>query len=714
MLPETQIMRKPMFDEYVEMITEYIHRVTGDPYESIRPWVQELCRAKYRPKKLKHVKTVRPGSTKLVEEDLAGYIDRFRDKIITPSGSIYYPSGQKMSFISQMIADKLAERKKVKSKMMDCRGKGDFVTALFYHYQQANIKINVNALTGGFASPYNILYDKGGYNGITSSARSMITRVNTIAEQLLGGNFAWFRLDELINHIILNIRIRPSDEQIRKMVDKYHLKVPTKDMLKDFYTKILRTYLPLVDMTKVYQLVDSLSTEEVTFLWYYCNLVHLFQENDFCKPFIEETMHVDHVQPLEGMTPKDGWKLDSTVVAIAAVTYIDQLGGYNQKQICEEHNEYLGKLVAYTKFLEEKLHSLDDLFETFIWTDADIGEVKSKPAMRRNIVIISDTDSTIFECSSWDKYYRGFQDGLDKSSYHVTSLCIYWLHHTVVHALKRFSTYFGVDPTQRSRLAMKNEFLYPVVLIYPLKKTYAGLQLIQEGVIFKDPEPDIKGGQLRSSAIAKPALDFVRDLLIEDVLKPTITSRISGNAIIEKVVEFERNIIKGIQAGQVTFMKVTSLGMEYEYKDPGRTPVIQAWKLWQAVFAKKYGDMNPPLKVPMIPINQPNSSYLDWLKKESPAIFQKLGEYLSVNGTLPNNMIINPAMESIPEEIRPLIDIRSIVHAAMKPTYQTLSVLKIGVDADNATKLLLSDVYHEENLLGMSDSTEESEDKTEE
>jgi len=709
MLPETQIYRKNIFEEYTEMVTEFIRRMTGDDPEKIRKWVQELCRFKYAPKKMRHIKTIKVGTTKLVEDDLYAFIERFRDKIITPSGSVYYSSGQKMSFISQMMADKLAERKKVKKKMLNEKAVGNFIQALFYHYQQANIKINTNALTGGLASPYNIMYDKGSYNGITSSARSMITRVNYIAECLLMGNHCWFHHDELVNHIILNTRIRPSDEEIRAMVKKYNLKVPTHAQLKEFYTTTLRAYLPLVNMDKIYRLVDALSVEEVTFLWYYCNLVHLMHENDFAKPFIASTMDISNVQPIEGVTPEDGWKLDPTVVAISAVTYSDALGGYTQKQICEEHHEYLPKFVAYTKFLEAKLHSLDDLFKTFIWTDADIPEVKSKPAMRRGVVVISDTDSTIFTCQSFDVWYKGgYVDKLDDVSRHIAGLCVYWLHHTVAHALYRFSTYFGVDPSQRTRLNMKNEYTYNCLLLYPVKKTYAAICSIQEGVKLVPPQPDVKGGLLRSSSVPKPCLKFVEDLLVDDILKPAMEGKISANYLIKKTADFEREMIRKIRSGSTEFMKVTSLSFEHEYKNPERTPVIVAHRLWEEVFARKYGSIQPPLKVPSIPVNQPGREYFNWLQKTSPDIFNRLTKYLSVKGSIPNNLIINPVLESIPEEIRPLIDIRGIVHNAMRPTYLTLGTLKISAGNEDV-KLLLSDVYGDNTSTLFDDEVKQAE-----
>ena len=698
MLPENQIHRDKIFEDYVKLGSDYIFRMVGGNYDEIVEFVKNEVRHRYTGKKIQYILSPSPGNIKLVEGDLWKFFKELETKVISPSGSIYYPAVEKMSFISNMVVDKLAERKKVKKIMLKAKAAGDDQLARRCHYQQATIKINCNSLPGGFASPYNIFYDKGGYNSITSSARCMIARAYTVAEQLIGGNFSWFSVEELINHIILNLRIRVSDDEIVNCCKKFKLKIPTKKELLDFYTESIRTYVPNADMSNVDKLISTLSEVETTYLFYYCNLRHIMWYNeDVFKGYIKYVMDTKDLKEDPNSTVDDVWKVDDTIMAVTTVAFSEELGNYNLKQITEEHKEYVKTVVGLAKMVEHKLHSLDELFRVFVYTDADIPEIKKKPFTRRNTVIISDTDSVIFNAESWDKWFRGQRFDITKESYQITSLVIYWLHHAVRHCLYRFSVLYGVSPDYRRVLAMKNEFLYPVMLLYNIKKTYAGLCTVQEGVRLPKPNPDIKGQTLRGSQICQTALTFISDFIIKDILTPSMNGKLSAVKLIKKVVGFEEQIKKSISEGSTEFLKITSLGKKSDYKNPESAAAYFAYMFWQECFAAKYGDIQPPLKTVFIPVLSPTMAYYEMLAKKNPKLYKNIQKFVEQHKKFPNNMIINPLLDKIPEEIIPLIDVRSIIYHNIRPTYTTLERLNIGVGLSKM-KMLLSDVYGSDEL----------------
>ena len=65
--------------------------------------------------------------------------------------------------------------------------------------------------------------------------------------------------------------------------------------------------------------------------------------------------------------------------------------------------------------------------------------------------------------------------------------------------MRVFSIINCVSEKNLSVLAMKNEFLYPIMLLYDIRKTYVGIIAAQEGNILKTPAPDIKGQTLKGS-----------------------------------------------------------------------------------------------------------------------------------------------------------------------------------------------------------------------
>ena len=688
-----KITHAHLMEEYVQMQVEYLSRRTNKSKEELTEIVRKIVETRYRSRSLTMLKYPSYGNVEKKDMDLWSFIRFTKDYILVPSGSVYKPPYQTRSIISQMIVDKLKERKRIKKMQLKAEGSGDEVTAKRCWYQQSTIKINCNSLPGGFGSEYNIFYDKPNYNTITSTARCMIARAYTICEQLLGGNFAWFSVNELTNYIILHLRNLPEKQQIRKCIDKYKLIIPTQEQLIQFYKKTLDDYLPSYDMTEVEQLVHTFDEEECTYFYYYCNLRHLFWDNDkIFRPYIEHLFDMSNIAIDHNVTKDDAYAIDDTITTLVTVAFSSELGNFGITDICSDHPEYIPKLVAYSHAMQHKLKALDLLMDTFVNTGADIPETEKKPFTRRNTTIVSDTDSVIFTADAWDNWWRHGQMNITDESYKIASLVIYWLHHAVKFALKRFSIHYGATGDDVYALAMKNEFLYPVMLIFDAKKTYVGIQKVKEGVILPQPKADVKGQTLRGSSICTEALDFSENLMIREILEPVMNGPLSAEDLVRKVVAFENKIKQSIQDKEMTFLKITSLKYERDYKDPDKASVVKAHQFWQEVFAEKYDDIHPPTKVRIFEVKQPDREYWAWLQKTSPSIYKKMSAYVQKMKKLPNHMIVNPVVEHIPDELIPLINVRAVVWHNITPSYNTLKRLNISVGCDKM-KLLFSDIY---------------------
>lgn len=697
MLTQEQIIRPDIFGEAMQMHFDYLKRMTGYQDDNeIRKFLIHTFQERYQAKRVIYNKTLSPGNEKIVESDFYEFLNAQKSKVITPAGSTYKPTVESPSFIAEMVVDKLKERKKVKKKQLAAEAVGDDLEAKRCWYQQATIKINCNSLPGGFGSPFNIFYDKPGYNTITSAARCMIARAYTIAEQLLGGNFSWFSEEELINHILLNLRARPSDDQIKKTIQRYKLKMIDSMQLIDFYTETLHRYCPASNLASVDKLVSNLSQLEVSYLFYYCNLRHIMWYNDeVFRGFIHYVFDVSKVKIDPNVTAEDIFQQDETILAITTVGLAKEFDNYSIKIITEERKDLIPKVVAYCKSIERKMHMLDLLFDTFVNTDADIPEVRKKQMTWRNTVIISDTDSEIFTAAEWDDWYRnGIHYDITDESYQITSLVIYWLHHSVRHACYRYSVFHGVSPEHRRVLAMKNEFLYPIMLLFGIKKTYCGIQAVQEGVILPKPKADIKGQTLRGSSICSTSLEFIQNFIENDVLYPSMKGKLSANALIDKVLGWEHHILDSIKNGETEFLQITSLKYEREYTNPESTSVFFAWKFWQEVYARDYGDVQPPAKVIYASLYTPTPGYFQDLEKMNKRIYKDTIAFMDKHRKFPNAALINPASNSIPKEIVPLIDYKQIIYHNCSALYRVLNKLNIGVAHINKdTKTLLMDLY---------------------
>ena len=444
-------------------------------------------------------------------------------------------------------------------------------------------------------------------------------------------------------------------------------------------------------MTPVREYIFNLSPSEITYLYYFCNLRHLFWENESTfKPYLEGLFLLPwDLEIPQDATVDDVYKFDDTVLAVVGVAFIDDLNGYSIDVITREHKEMVPKLVAILKLMSDRLSALQELVTLFVDTDVDVPDATKLPAMFRSTVIISDTDSVIFTAEAWHQWYNDNAYALSTRSYQITSLVIYWLHHAVRHALLVFSRKFNVSPARERVLAMKNEFLYSISMLFDIKKTYASLEIVQEGVYLQKPKPDIKGQQLRGSILCKESLDFAEEFLVKRILEPATKGQLSARDLVEAAVQQEHIIRDSILAGESKFLGITSLKFEYEYSNPDTQSQVRAHRCWKQVFEKKYGEIRPPCKVTEFPIIAPTPLYFANLRKIDPEIYERFKGWYDSLSSIPAKLITNPTLEHIPEELVPLINIREVVYTNMKPVYLALSRINISPGPDDQKMLFM-------------------------
>ena len=683
--------RPHIMQAYLQDMVTYLHNVTRDDPAEIEQFVKGMMKSCVQDHRVIMLDKTKTGDFETRETTLLNFCNATSDLIVTPSGSAFYPDNMKQSPVSAMVTQQKAERKKVKKQQLRAEADGDEGGAGFFKNQQTSIKINLNSLPGGYASSRNIFYDKGCYNAITSSARCMITRAYTLAEQMLGGNFPFFDVTTVLNHIVIHLQSRPTDEAIQGAITQWHLKVPTVDELLDFYTKTVKLYKRTVDMTPVRELLFNLTPVEISYLYYFCNLRHLFWENETTfKPYLEGLFELPWDMEIpQDATVDDVYKFDETVLAVVGVAFVEDLNGYSIDIITREHKEMIPKLVGILKIMSGRLSTLQELVRLFVDTDVDVPDVTKLPSMFRTTVIISDTDSVIFTAEAWHRWFNDDAYSLSTRSYRITSLVIYWLHHAVRNALYVFSQKFNVSPERLRVLAMKNEFLYSISMLFDIKKTYASLEIVQEGVYLPKPKADIKGQQLRGSILCKDSLDYAEEFLVKRILEPATRGQLCARDLVEEAVAREHVIRDSILAGESKFLGITSLKFEYEYANPDTQSQVRAHRCWKQVFEDKYGEIRPPCKVTEFPIIQPSPLYFANLRKMDPDIYERFKAWHDGLQSLPAKLITNPALEHIPEELVPLINIREVVYTNMKPVYLALSRINISPGPEDQKMLFM-------------------------
>lgn len=707
-----RLIREDLLQEYRRQQCWYLQQQTGKSAEACYAFVDRVMRERFRDQQVTVSMTGKNGDPEVQQLSLSKLLRLSRSLIVTPSGSGYLPSDREPSLISQMIATKKAERKQVKKRQLQAEGDGDQVTAKQCWYKQASIKIGLNSLPGQLASSSNIFYDKGGYNSITSMARNIIPRAYLTCERLLGGNFAWLLEEQVISYLQSLLRHMPSDREIREQLRRWELKVPTaievSAFIRDGWQRNSRA---VVEMTRVDRILWRLSAEQLAFIYYYGNLRHLFWDNaERLRPYLRQLLALPAQLELKaGVTAKDIYGFDSTVLAVTMVVTAERFAHQTIDVLCRDQPERIPEFYACCVLMQERLRKLWSLVSFFTEVNVDMVDIKTMPYAFRNTTVLSDTDSVIFTTAAWDDWYREGRvaDGVTQDSYNITAICIYLLHHVVRGVLLRFSRRFGIAPAEEQILEMKNEFLYPIMLLYDVKKTYAALQLIKEGVFLPKPKPDIKGQQLRGSSLNDESLTFTEELIVQEIMYPAMHGRLDVRQILQRILEYERRIYQSLANGETTYLTVTSLKPVSNYANPDNTCVVRAHRLWNELFAKEYGEVTPPIKVPLFPMRSLGKirtvggvkeavldpQLLAELQRVKPKFAVKLQRWFTPDKLLPSNMLLSPLLPEIPVEMRVLIDRRAVVQTNLRPAYLTL--LSLGIQLDPDYQVLLTDLCGE-------------------
>lgn len=683
--------RSDIFHEYAANIEEFISLSTGDDPEEIKVFVTNLIRSRIKDRKIQVLASPTPGNTKVVTQSLFGFLREHDEDIISASGSVYTPVEKQQSEIGKMITEMLAKRKKFKSLMFEAIARDDKVEANKNKFAQATMKINCNSLPGAFGSEYNVFYDKGNYNTITGLNRSLIAHAYSTVEQCIGANEALFSETEVINHIVSNVRNMPDIDKVKHVMDHYHLEVITKDELLAYYKKQVNQYA-LADLDTVSKILDGLEYPVISYLYYMGKFPHIFQKNEtIFRGYFERLFNTKEVKRDPDTKPEDLKEIDEDLVIALQVIASEELKGYpDLKDVKKNNPELYLWFVDFCKYGNSMIRQLDELMETFIFYPTDYQHIGNRHEMYRNSVPISDTDSVITTMVKWMLWYNKGDMFVNQDSYSITAMGIYFMTKCVEHSLYKYSIGYGARGKYAKIMKMKNEFLYVALVLYALKKTYAGIIAIHEGIKLKKFKVDIKGANLRSSAICKESTDFNKELIVKGILEIFASGKkISGENLINRVVEFERKIYDDIRNLGTQYLESTSIKEEREYAKPLSSDYFY-YLAWHEIFADKYGDIRLPSKFPTLKLKEITPLFIECIQDKS--IQKKFKDFFQKYGKWPSAIALNPMSDTFPKELLPIANIREAIYLNIRPSYLTLERMNISVGNEKQHQLI-SDIY---------------------
>lgn len=689
-------MREMFSEEIVENIVESIHLVTNDDKEKIREFVKQDIKQKIIDCSI--VNVVRhDGDLKEKETPLLNLMKELSEKhhIISPAGSVYKRTEEEKNLVSQFMTHLKDIRKKAKKAMFKAKKEKNYTLAENENFRQANAKIKANAVSGIMKSAYNLFYDKGNYNSITSTGRTVVTMSATMIEQFAGGNFCFFNMNDLINHIVLCKRTVPSKESIVECVKHYNLFVPTMEDLLEFLFDSISPYnilLSEIELRKnILNIIKNLSRAEIVYIYYYNNLVHLFMKNEnIFKPMIED-MFSDNINSTTSIDPNDMFNVKEELMSVITTCNSHLISGKKIEEIPEKYPEIASQIIDIGNHYQKTVNKLQMLFDVFINNSFIPPSLQTKKNMFRKNILLLDTDSNIFTLINWVKWYKNdeFSDRIE--NYQISSFVVYLITQVIERTINIFVHQLGVSQEDIGKLSMKNEFLYSVLLLMDIKKNYLGLQTIQEGLLLDKPKLDLKGVTLRSSSVCRESYLWFVDY-VTYILNTSQKSKLNPTDIIQKLVSFENKIRESLYNGETTYLKYTSVRMYENYKKPESSSWLSA-EGWNHIFGKLYDEIKLPTKCPLLNIHPPSKIYLDDLKQSNTDIHDNIISFYNKYNKYPKIIAIHPLAEKIPVELIPLIDVRSIIYHNVASAYRILKNIGLNLCYKEQDETLFSDVY---------------------
>ena len=358
--------------------------------------------------------------------------------------------------------------------------------------------------------------------------------------------------------------------------------------------------------------------------------------------------------------------------------------------------EGLKEFIYVCRHFVKQFETLISVIKPILQVQTTFSKMTFQHRMARYTVHLSDTDSNIFSTQELIRWKRGKID-FSQESYEMNAIITFLLSQSLEHVFARLSAGFGAEGKDVFKISMKNEFLYPIMIVTALGKHYLAIATMQEGSLLPNPRKDIKGIGLRSSTYPKLVRETFEKYIEELFVEIQKGEPIKAASILKHVADLEKTIYDSIKNKESIYLQTVSIKRKQEYADPMSSSYFYH-VLWNEVFAKEFGEMQIPNKCYKIPLRTgkklfKNPEFLEKLKVEYPGIHERLLAFMERN---PNRdittLLIPPFKGALKPFFADVMDIRSHISQILMGYHHVLNSLGIG-SLDPRVDGLVSDFF---------------------
>jgi hypothetical protein len=593
--------------------------------------------------------------------------------------------------VSYYIIDELSDqRSHYKDLMYKAKVGGDDFGFFINNGMQNTVKAKTNSIYGastmktGFTS--NI--DMGG--AITAQARNFISEMVWNIERFIGNNYTFENMNEVFCWLDELFKLK-SKIDYNYYISKYISYIPTTHDCTQKYVYITRDVKNIrkdeLDISKSsFLMFDMMEEWKKVFFFYSYDPITLITLNPKIKKIVNDLVEYDitFINPYMFEKVKSNWTKEDV---------------YNLFYDPEKNNvEEATKKSEFYIILKE----FREIIKIFSFATIINGNRVSKyKTRRRKACVIGDTDSTMpsFYEITEDTFKTLNKVELMKNNMLSTKVAMSWIS-IVSDLMSEACMNFVVCCNQYNEgekfyMYMKNEFFFPIVLLYNTKKNYIGIQTIQEGrELPENKQLAVTGRNLGSDTLNEYVSNETLDILNKDVLK---AKEFNPLIVYQRVLKLRKHIEDSLKSGDITFGVYARYNGYESIKNPETTSNVRATIIWNNIYPEDTispGDAMYVFNTSLFTEEDLNSipdKYNDIKEKIRNVVFRRFGNFDFSRFGLKTFVI--PAYgdtRKIPEWVLPFIDINDLCEKHLQPIVSLFPSLLLSpcsyVKAESTTK----------------------------
>jgi len=679
--------------EYVKNQTTYISTVTGDAPEKVESFVKEHIEPKSP--MMRVLKKIPGGDRVKATQDLTSFLSEadHTGRFVSPSLVMYENPKKEVSFISKFAQQGMDARDILKDKMKDARANKDKEKTTFYHNAQWSKKILNNIISGAGSSPYNPIYNASTHTTLTSTCRCATSYSNATCEKFLAGNRHYYNEEITLSDMAGLIRITDL-VKLEAAMTKYKLDYPTPEFLYGHIVRSVRKYWRRADdnYATVKEFIFAMSPIQRAAVAFVSDLEALYQVN---PKFVATMFNTMSTPTTHEVKDPDKYVKAMNEEMVSHVGLVMKRV-VNHRRIFKFKQEDPKGYAQYAGFAEHMFKALDyygDFIRATLVTDSLPSGIYAYLFSLRDVVVVSDTDSTIFTTDDW---VQRLGDGSSFSDLGVsvgaTATFLFSSH--LAHNLALLSRHLGVQDDKLFMLTMKGEFYQPVLGVTSMTKHYFSYTGACEGDVYEKYAFDVKGVNLKNSTHPKELTEgnaaYIR-LLMDAVVEER---KLSMLEIMELPMLAANKVRQSLLAGETKYLTGREVKPATAYKNPDSSVFIQK-KLWDTVYGKELGLADTPpyrvVKVPLVfgPSKAKFESWLLTLPDEKQELFRKAlsqAGKTSLTSIYPPHAVVNGV--GVPKELVSVMDIGKYECELMTGYLSVLETIGIFIRNNKNTRLL--------------------------